>query len=62
MEKRVSLKGVKMYKELMLEIERMTKLIENRKLTLGEEMWIQHIWAKTKQLNDHWEEKDYYKE
>lgn len=51
-----------MYKELMLEIERMAKLIENRKLTLGEEMWIQHIWAKTKQLNDHWEEKDYYKE
>lgn len=56
-------KKVKIYDDLLYEIERLKGFMEKRKnLTLGQEMWIQHIWGKTKQLNDYFEEKEYYDE
>ena len=44
------------------EFERLKQLTNDRELTIGEELCIQHIWAKTRELNNHFINKDATKE
>lgn len=51
-----------MYNELREEYIRLEQLMKDRKTTESEDLAIQHIWAKVRELNNHFINKDMTRE
>lgn len=51
-----------MFRELEEEYLRLQQLMKDRKTTEGEDLAIQHIWAKVRELNNHFINKDMTRE